>query len=126
MKNCAVFMDGFGMPAKAIAFSFSIVQFYRSPDLLQTRLPQWLIRVKRGVPLCEIQNRKIERPVSSRIRRGRNPFLILECALQEAVAGGAVWHNISFGDDARSSHPQRSKNSFLQKLAVEFSGDLAN
>src|SRR5688572_24631154 len=113
MKHCAAVMDKLSMPAEAITFSSSIAQFYRGPDLRETRLFQRTIGVKRGVPLGQIQNRKIKRSVSRRIRRGRNPLLILDCALNEAVTRSAIWNNIGFGDNARSHH-QRSKNSFLQ------------
>ena len=55
-------------------------------------------------------------------KRGRNPFLILEFAFDQAISRGAIGNDVGFAHDARV-HAQRLEDAVMQEIAVELAGD---
>ncbi len=55
-------------------------------------------------------------------RAWRDPLLVLQLTLDQAIARRAIGNDVSLADDARSLHPQRTKDSLLQHVAVKRAG----
>lgn len=74
-----------------------------------------------GIPDEQIAQRQIERAIRSGIELRSDPVLILDLAIDELIAGGAIRDDIRLTDDSGRLHFQRPKQAFGEDIAVEFS-----
>ncbi len=115
-------------PAEAVAvfIGLAVFQLRGSPHFFEAGALQQFLGVQGGIPLREIQDGEVEAAIGGGVDHGRDPFLIFQFAFDQAIAGGAVGNYVGLADDARGLHAERLKDSLLQKVSVEFSGDAMN
>src|SRR5580765_1041197 len=105
---------------------FAVAQRGYRPHLLQARFLKERFGVQRGIPLRKIEDGKIKATVRGRVYRRRDPLLILQVSILQAVPRGAVRNNVCLADYAGRRHVERLENPLLNKVAIEFAGDSMN
>src|SRR5262249_39308895 len=72
-----------------------------------------------AIPRDEIEYREIECPVRRGVERRRDPFLVLELAVQQTVSRSAIGNDVRLTDNPRRLHPERCENAVFQYIPVE-------
>src|SRR5262249_55896837 len=78
------------------------------------------------VPLRDVEHIEVERAVGGGVEQRRNPLLIFQLAIYQAIARRAIRNDVFFTDDASAVHAQWLEDALLQEIAIELAGHLAD
>ena len=114
------------LEAKAIRMRPADIQRDGCEDLPPAVGVQHRAAADAAIPRDQILQRQIQRAVSGRVHRRRDPFLVAQLAAFEAISVGAIRDDVGLADHARRGHAQRREDAIAKDVAVERARHLAH
>src|SRR5207245_11709046 len=81
-------------PPEPVSLRLAVAEFRRRPHLFEARTLEQLLCIQSRVPLRHVKHCEIHAAVGRRVQSRRNPLLILQLALDGAIARSAVRYDI--------------------------------